>query len=78
MHRLLRLPDVMARTGLKRSQIYCSMKTGDFPQSCKIGPASVAWSEAEVDEWIAGRLSRRAARPGDDNEEVKPSLNGTT
>lgn len=58
-HRLLRLAQVMDKTGLKRSQIYAYMKTGDFPQSIKIGPSSVAWLESEIEEWINTKINNR-------------------
>ncbi|MCV5632202.1 AlpA family phage regulatory protein, partial [Escherichia coli] len=29
------------------------------PRSIKIGPASVAWLESEIDEWINKKLSDR-------------------
>ncbi|ECG4949224.1 TPA: AlpA family transcriptional regulator [Salmonella enterica] len=58
-HRLLRLPQVLDKTGLKRSQVYTYMKTGDFPKSVKIGPASVAWLESEIDEWINAKINNR-------------------
>ncbi|EIF2903196.1 AlpA family phage regulatory protein [Salmonella enterica subsp. enterica serovar Kottbus] len=41
-HQLLRLKQVEAKTGIKRSQIYLYMQSGNFPHSIKIGPASVA------------------------------------
>lgn len=62
-YHLLRIKQVEARTGLHRSQIYAWMKEGHFPQSIKIGPASVAWLENEIDEWIEHKLSLRALRP---------------
>jgi prophage regulatory protein len=55
-HQLLRLKQVEEKTGLKRSQIYLYMKEGTFPRSIKIGPASVAWLESEIDEWINIKL----------------------
>ncbi|ECC6921878.1 AlpA family transcriptional regulator [Salmonella enterica] len=58
-HQLLRLKQVEAKTGIKRSQIYMYMKSGNFPPSIKIGPASVAWLESEIDEWIDQKLERR-------------------
>ncbi|HDK6220022.1 TPA: AlpA family transcriptional regulator [Klebsiella quasipneumoniae] len=58
-HQLLRLKQVVEKTGLKRSQIYLYMKTGRFPHSIKIGPASVAWLESEIDEWINLKLDNR-------------------
>lgn len=61
-HQLLRLKQVREKTGLKRSQIYLYMKTGDFPQSIKIGPTSVAWLESEINEWIEQKLSSRSKK----------------
>ncbi|HCJ5524757.1 TPA: AlpA family transcriptional regulator [Klebsiella pneumoniae] len=58
-HHLLRLKQVEAKTGLKRSQIYLYMKNGAFPCSIKIGPSSVAWLESEIDEWINLKLAGR-------------------
>lgn len=57
---LLRLPDVEARTGLKKSAIYAGMRAGTFPQCLKLGPRASAWPSSEIDGWIAGRI--RAAR----------------
>lgn len=51
--RLLRLPDVMARVGLKRSTIYQRMSEGKFPKSRSLGPKCAVWVEAEIDAWIS-------------------------
>ena len=61
-HQLLRLKQVREKTGLKRSQIYLYMKTGDFPQSIQIGPTSVSWLESEINEWIEQKLSSRSKK----------------
>ncbi|MBA8306120.1 putative transcriptional regulator [Klebsiella michiganensis] len=58
-YRLLRLHQVLDKTGLKRSQVYTYMKKDDFPKSIKIGPASVAWLESEIDEWINAKINNR-------------------
>jgi len=57
--RLLRLPAVMTKTGLKRTQIYAYMKSGMFPKSVKIGIVGVAWLESDIDEWIMEKISQR-------------------
>lgn len=59
---LLRLPDVEARTGLKKSAIYAGMKAGNFPKCLKLGPRTSAWPSSEIDAWIAERI--RLARGG--------------
>lgn len=51
-HRLIRLPDVMSKVGLKRTAIYERMKRGRFPKSRSLGPRCTVWVESEVDEWI--------------------------
>lgn len=59
---LIRLPEVMKRTALSRSQIYELMDRGEFPRSVKItGARSVAWAEAEISQWIANLLGGREA-----------------
>jgi prophage regulatory protein len=57
--RLIRLPDVMARTSLKRSQLYEMMSRGHFPKPVKLTPGgrNNCWPEAEIDEWIAARVA---------------------
>ncbi|MBX9896424.1 MAG: AlpA family transcriptional regulator [Qipengyuania sp.] len=52
--RLLRLPEVIARVGLKRSAIYQRMSEGRFPRSRSLGPKCAVWVESEIDDWING------------------------
>jgi prophage regulatory protein len=56
--RLLRLPEVIARVGLKRSAIYQRMNDGRFPRSRSLGPKCTVWVEAEIDAWIRGIAER--------------------
>jgi prophage regulatory protein len=50
--RLIRLPEVMARVGLKRSAIYQRMSEGRFPKSRSLGPKCTVWVETDIDAWI--------------------------
>ena len=50
--RLIRLPEVIARVGLKRSSIYQRMAEGRFPKGRSLGPRCAVWVEAEIDAWI--------------------------
>ncbi|MCP5397449.1 MAG: AlpA family phage regulatory protein [Sphingomonadaceae bacterium] len=50
--RLIRLPEVMDRVGMKRSAIYQRMKEGRFPRSRSLGSRCAVWVEAEVEDWI--------------------------
>jgi prophage regulatory protein len=60
MTQLLRLPDVMARTGLSRSRVYELLHAGEFPQPAKIGRLNL-WAEHELDQFITARLNAREA-----------------
>ncbi|RYG92283.1 AlpA family transcriptional regulator [Loktanella sp. IMCC34160] len=51
--KLRRRPWVEEATGLSRSSIYAAMKDGTFPKPVQIGKRAVAWSEADIAEWIA-------------------------
>lgn len=55
--RLIRLPEVIARVGLKRSSIYQRMAEGRFPKGRSLGPRCVVWVEAEIDAWIGSIAS---------------------
>lgn len=46
---LLRLPDVLKRTGLSRSAVYA---LDGFPKPIKISGRAVAWASSEIDAWI--------------------------
>ena len=54
--KILRLPDVKARTGLSRSTIYLRLATGQFPRPVSLGARSIGFVESEIDEWIAERI----------------------
>ncbi len=55
--RLLRLPGVKDKTGLKRSPIYELIKRDKFPAPIKIGRSSF-WVESEIDSWIEQRIQQ--------------------
>ncbi|HEC07861.1 MAG TPA: AlpA family transcriptional regulator [Thiolapillus brandeum] len=52
MQAILRLPAVMARTGLARSTIWRRVSEGTFPKPIKLGPRATGWIESEIDEWL--------------------------
>ena len=59
--KLLRRPEVEARTGLARSTIYDWMKRREFPPPVRLGARLVAWRESDLDAWLESRKTRRAA-----------------
>jgi prophage regulatory protein len=54
--RFLRLPEVIARTGLSRSTIYVRIEQGRFPRPVSLGARAVGWIEEEVDDWMGERI----------------------
>jgi prophage regulatory protein len=56
---ILRLPAVLARTGLARATIYAHIAQGSFPAPIKLGPRASGWVEAEVEGWVAARIAAR-------------------
>ncbi|MCD4487005.1 AlpA family phage regulatory protein [Chromobacterium vaccinii] len=52
---LIRLPEVMRKTGMSRSWIYAQMKAGLFPMAISLGARAVAWKQSSIDGWIASR-----------------------
>jgi len=56
---LLRLPAVLALVGVGKTTLYRWASKGMFPQPRALTPthSTVAWSAAEVHEWIAGKLA---------------------
>ena len=63
--RLLRLPEVMLKTGLRKTQIDTAVEEHRFPAPTTIleGGRAVGWFEHEVEEFLEGRrLARDRAR----------------
>jgi prophage regulatory protein len=54
--RILRLPNVLDRTGLSRSTVYLRVTEGRFPKPVSLGARAVGWIETEVEEWIARQI----------------------
>jgi prophage regulatory protein len=58
--KFLRLPKVMARTGLSRSAVYQKIAEGHFPKQLRVGGARIAvWIEEEVESWIQDQIHNR-------------------
>jgi prophage regulatory protein len=59
--RLERMADLVARVGLKKSQLFALIRRREFPQPIKCGRSSLFVS-GEVDAWITERI--RQSRGG--------------
>lgn len=62
--RLIRLKEVVSRTGLARSTIYAMIAVDLFPRQVELTPSRSAWVESEIDAWIAERVNNRRFRAG--------------
>ena len=51
----VRLPTVLATTGLGRSTIYRLVAEGSFPSPVKLGRRAVAWRWADIERWGCSR-----------------------
>ena len=48
-----------ARTTLHPASVMRLVRQGKFPQPVPLGPARIAFVEAEVERWIADRIEER-------------------
>jgi prophage regulatory protein len=62
--KIIRLPKVEDKVGLKHSAIYEKIDRGQFPRQVPLGPKAVGWLEDEVDAWIEARKAERDAADG--------------
>jgi prophage regulatory protein len=85
---LLRLPEVVRISGVRRSQIYALVKQKRFPSPIKLSERCSAFLESEVRVWIAERilqsrgtlaadlalLPEATCVPDDDARQVRPRV----
>jgi len=62
MTRLIDGKTTDTRASISRSLRHKLIKEGNFPRPVKIGARRIAFVEAEIEEWIASRIS--ASRTG--------------
>lgn len=55
--RLIRIKEVINKTGMSRAAVYDQMNQQKFPNSIKLSGVSTAWNESEVDQWIHERIA---------------------
>lgn len=59
--KFLRLPSVIEKVGLSRSQIYKLIQAGSFPEPVKIGPKISVWLEENLEEWMDAQILQWAS-----------------
>lgn len=56
--RLIRLREVLNKTGLSKATLYRLIATGEFPASIQISVRTVGWEESLVDEFLMRKVSQ--------------------
>jgi prophage regulatory protein len=59
--RVLKLAEVEAVSGLKRSVLYEKIAEGTFPAPIALTPTARGWLESEIDAWLDQRIAARDA-----------------
>nr|WP_312989492.1 AlpA family transcriptional regulator [Comamonas koreensis] len=57
--RILKLKEVLTRTGLRKTTLYMLIRDRGFPQQIPLGLRAVGWLESEVDAWILEKIESR-------------------
>lgn len=57
--RILRIKEVMARTGLKRTTLYAKINQGTFPRQLRISERCSGWRQSEIEEWLRNPMRYR-------------------
>jgi prophage regulatory protein len=57
--RVLRLPDVIAKSGLGRDSVYRGGHEGWFPKPIKLSERASGWFEDEIDAFLEKRAAER-------------------
>ncbi|WP_211130537.1 helix-turn-helix transcriptional regulator [Serratia surfactantfaciens] len=58
---IIKMPEVMRRTGNGKAWIYRLISQVRFPRSVKVGARAIAFLESEVDKWISRCIEERDA-----------------
>ena len=56
--KMLRVPEVMARTGMARVTLWRRVRDGAFPAPIELGVNMIGWPETEIEDWIEARPRR--------------------
>ena len=52
---IIRLPDVLAMTGLSRTTIWRLSRSGEFPSPIRLSVRAIGWRRLEVEGWLNSR-----------------------
>lgn len=60
---IIRLKQVLRKTGIGRSTLYHQIKSGEFPRPIKLGSRSVGWITSEIESWITAKAQKNRGEP---------------
>ena len=66
MMQVLRMKDVIKKTGLSRSAIYNFVASNSFPRPIKLGVKAMGWADSEIDDWILSKMADRTVDSSSD------------
>ena len=57
--RVIKLKEVLAKTGLGKTTLYALLKQSQFPHPISLGLRAVGWIESEIEAWIQEKIDAR-------------------
>jgi len=57
--RIMRLKEVIEKTGLAKSTVYNLISQGKFPKQIDLGARSVGWVDTEIEDWLLAKIELR-------------------
>lgn len=57
--RVLKLKDVLSKTGLSKTSLYKLISLSEFPKPISLGLRSVGWLDSEIEAWIQEKINVR-------------------
>lgn len=57
--RVLKIKEVLNKTGLGKTTLYALVKQSQFPQPISLGLRAVGWLDSEIDSWIQAKIDAR-------------------
>ena len=58
---VIRLPEVLKRTGVSRSTWLLGCNAGRYPRPIKLTERAVGWLASDIESFLAGRVAARDA-----------------
>lgn len=62
--RVIRMPEVLRRIGVSRSDVYSKIRAGDFPRQIKLGPRAVGFLESDIEAYLETLIARSRGGQG--------------